>query len=356
MAGRLKVSPLHIAWLAVAALIVGAAAGGLSTRTNDFSGFYESARAWREGRPLYAGTASAPNLNPPLFAVLLSPLTLVPVAGAYAIWTGVGALSVVASIRRISARTPLTPESRFWMTTMLIGWAPAAIVWQEGQVIWLLLYSVSRAWVAPTPVRAGLWLAPVVILKPPLALMAALTPWPIPLVAGIAAALGTLATVPLTGWEAWRDWLDQSRAVSWIGDWSNVSLWGLAARAHGGDVQGTSLYDISVVSVAAIVVVGAILAGVVLRREGGVRWTLALLWSLLLSPAGWSYYLPLALGPALASWRDCWLTRVALMILAIPVFVLGVVPSYVGGTILFGSMHFAAVALLWAAWTRRPRK
>lgn len=356
MPGRLRVSPLHIAWLAVAALIVGAAAGGLSTRTNDFSGFYESARAWREGRPLYTGTASAPNLNPPLFAVVLSPLTLVPLTAAYVIWTGVGAVSVVASIRRISARTTLTPESRFWMMTMLIGWAPATVVWQEGQVTWLLLYPVSRAWLAPTAVRAGLWLAPVVILKPPLALMAALTPWPIPLVTGIAAAVGTLATIPLTGWKAWGDWLDQSRAVSWIGDWSNVSLWGLAARVHGRNVEGTSLYDIPLVAVAVIAVVGAILAGVVLRREGGVRWTLALLWSLLLSPAGWSYYLPLALGPALASWRDHSLTRAALTILAVPVFVFGVVPFYVGGTIFLGSMHFVAAALLWAAWTTGPRK
>jgi len=357
MAGRLRLSGLHIVWLSVAALIVGAAVGGLSIETNDFSGFYESARAWREGHPLYTGTIAAPNLNPPLFAVLLSPLTFLSPAVAYGIWTGIGALSIVASVQKISTQTMLTPQARFWLATLLIGWAPAAVVWQEGQLTWLLLYPVTRAWLASTRLRAGLWLAPAVMLKPPLALMAILTPWPIPLITGLAGAAATLATIPLTGSQAWRDWLDQSRAVSWIGDWSNVSLWGLAARAHGGDVQGTSLYDVSPAAVAVIIVAGAVLAIEVLRRNDGVRWPMALLWSLLLSPAGWSYYLPLALGPALASWQDTWPTRAALALLAVPVFVLGAFRFYVaGGTVLLGSIHFVAAALLWLAWARAPRK
>jgi hypothetical protein len=145
--------------------------------------------------------------------------------------------------------------------------------------------------------------------------------------------------------------------MSWVGDWSNVSLWGLAARAHGWDVQGTGLYDIVPLAAATIIVVGVILAVQVLRRDGGARWTLALLWSPFLSPAGWSYYLPLALGPVLATWRDGWPTRTALAMMAVPIFVLGAFRFYLaGGTVLLGSVHFVAAALLWLAWTRQARR
>ena len=164
----------------------------------------------------------------------------------------------------------------------------------------------DRSWTAVDEKRSGVWLGLAVAIKPPLMLMALLLPRRIAGWAGLTAVLVTAAVIAITGIEVWREWLSVAQAVQWIGWEMNLSLWGVAARATGA-YRETSMTDISPIWSGIAVALGVAMAFQARRIEGPRRWVLALLWSLILSPAGWSYYLPVGLGPALADFpRSKW--------------------------------------------------
>jgi len=300
------VSPRH-RWLAVVGLAyVLLSLPNASVADSDFRVFHDSARAWRDGASPYP-TQLLPNMNPPWFTVLLSPLAALPVDVAFIAWTTLNAGLVAWTLLAIRRARPSVDLGAlaFGVFATLPGW----YAWQKGQVTWLLFTLVTQAWLSPN--RAALWLIPAVMLKPPLAIAALLLPRRIGVTAVVGAVAGSMVMIGLTDVEPWKAWIRAGSDAALIGWASNASLWGVAARASYG-VNGVHLGDLPLVAMAGVGFAGVGLAWLTVRVEGDRRWALALLSSTLLSPLGWVYYLPLAFAPLAVVLRwSRWLIPVA---------------------------------------------
>lgn len=275
----------------------------------DFRCFYESAVAWRNGGNMYAETFRV-NLTPPWFAVAISPLVPLGLPMAFAVWTVMSVVFAADSVRIILKGRPTLIQH--WPLVVVGGLMllPAWYTWRHGQVTWLLCWCMTRAWRSRSRIRSGVWLAPLVMLKPPFLVMALLLPWPIPLVTLSVSAFATTVLIGLIGSRQWIDWWNLGQQVSWIGLPSNASLWGWATRLQFGTFDGTRVTDLSLASIATIGAIGAVLIVFAYRARADRRWTLAFLTALLLSPLGWTSYLVIALGPIVATTlpRLTWLT------------------------------------------------
>jgi Glycosyltransferase family 87 len=351
--GAVEVTRLQLAWLlyGVGTLPLMVAIHG--ARELDFRLFYDSALAWRHGLPLYALRSELPfpNLNPPTLAVLLAPLSYLPFAWALAVMTAIGAGSLLASLKALTRVRMIDPSMWPWIVGAIVALPACQDVWIRGQVTWLVLYPVTRAWLSPSQFRGGAWLGLAIAIKPPLALAALLLPRRLLLVAA-AVSLGVSALiVSATGVTAWTDWLALSDHVWWLPWVNNMSLFGVASRMEVG-LGRLSLSELGVGMLAAIALVGLFLAGTAARTTGDRRWGLALLWSLLLSPAGWVYYLPLACGPMLPHWPRSTISRVAMILMALPLPLLVYIAQWPSGRIVGSSTYGLAALLLWIAWLR----
>lgn len=185
----------------------------------------------------------------------------------------------------------------------------AAFTWRQGQITWLLLYPFTQAWIALRQGRelaAGLWLAPVIVAKPIVALVALLLPWPVWTTAGIASALLTAVGIAWTGWETLQGWLQALDSVRWITYPANASLWGFVLRIQTGAQLAGGMNNIRELPwwvLGPVIMIGVSVAVMALRaRTVDQRMALAFLTMLLMSPLGWIYYAPMAVGPLIASW------------------------------------------------------
>jgi hypothetical protein len=140
--------------------------------------------------------------------------------------------------------------------------------------------------------------------------------------------------------------------VDWLQHDANLSVWGIAARTTALS-NGTSLATLGW-PVAAIAIGVWLLAGVIaIRARGDRRWPLALIGALWLSPLGWAYYLPVALGPMLSAWRPSWFGRLGLVLLALheqPVRNLWPDAPHALTAWAYG----LGAMLLWVMWARPP--
>jgi hypothetical protein len=114
-----------VAWLVVLALLGGlggAAAGAFARGTDgDFVHFYEAAKAVRTGTDLYE-SGSRGYIYPPLPAIVMAPLSLVPQATAAVVWTGLNVLFVVAGGWLLARETlrRLDPHAA-WCTACILA-------------------------------------------------------------------------------------------------------------------------------------------------------------------------------------------------------------------------------------------
>ncbi len=326
---------------------------------SDFFLFFESGRAWLDGGNVYPLDQN-PNLNPPTAVVVLfAPLARLPYVVAQILWTLCGAAGLLASIRVAARALRLTRVQVLWILGITNITHAAFLIWMQGQLSWLLMYPVTRAWLAirdGQQMRAGLWLAPAIAVKPILALLPLVLPWRVWLTAGAASAFMTLCTILWTGWESWAAWLRVGSAVAWL-EWPpNASLWGLAARLQSGVLKSLTLNELHPALIGVTVIIGAI-AWLQAAREPNVdrRFTLAVMWTVLMSPLGWIYYLPLGLGPMVASWPTSNAVWLAVAFLTIPFHM---VQDWFGSPTLIrtvGSIYGVAVLIAWLAWVRSDR-
>lgn len=331
-----------ILWLALAFSIAWIVGTNVSPVGKDFHGFYNAARV-RAGLPIDA-TPTPADLSVPILAVLIAPLARLPLIAAYWTWTSLGVLAIAASLWRIRRVRSINPE-RIWFTIgALFALMPCLAAWVTGQVTWVLTWLVTQAWASASPRRAGIWLGIAIALKPPLALMAILLPWRIWSVSAITSLGLVLVSLPVVGISAWLDWLAIGRTVDWLPQAESVSFWGWAARLSASSDSEVVLGDLPVWSIAAILVAALALTPFVRRAPSDRRWGLALIWSLWVSPLGWFYYLPLALGPMLSSLPSSWIVWTALIALLIPWPVTGL--PYVF------AIYSGCVLLFWIAWVR----
>lgn len=358
----------RLAALAVVAFVLTALAvqsfvlADLSEETA-FAAFYRSAARWSTGGPMYAASdAHNPNLLPPIVtAIVITPFTSLPPGIVPLAWTLLGALAFGASVREIARVLDLDWQQTAGAVLVLAITAGWFYSWQQGQITWLLLYPMTRAWIAMRngrPIAAGLWLAPVIVAKPIVAVVALCWPWRAWLTAGLSSAGIAMLGILAMGWPTWRAWLDASAYISWISHPANASLWGALVRVHTGHAYTGSVAGLSALPMPLLIVAGllAAFAGRCVRqtRDLDRRTASALLLMVWLSPLGWVYYLPLAFGPFVASWPG----RRAYGPIALLVVPMALVLPFLGDSALWvracGSAYTIAVA--WAAWSVPSRE
>lgn len=326
---------------------------------SDFFLFFESGLAWGDGSDMYPLDQN-PNLNPPTaVAVLFAPLARLPYVVAQVLWTLCGAAALLGSIRLAATALRLTRAQVLWILGILNVTHAAFLIWMQGQLTWLLMYPVTRAWLAlrdGNHARAGAWLAPAIAVKPILALLPLVLPWRVWLTAGLVSAVITLCAILGTGWEPWAAWLRVGSTVAWL-EWPpNASLWGLAARLQSGVLKSLSMSELHPVAVVAVVAAGAITwLRAALEPNIDRRFTFAVLWTVLMSPLGWIYYLPLGLAPMVASWPRSNAVWLAVAFLIIPFHMIQDWFGSPGIVRTVGCVYGVAVLIAWGAWTRSDR-
>ena len=320
----------------------------------DFMIFFQDGRAWNQGEPLY----KYENMNPPTLTIaIFAPLARLGFNLARAVWLAVGGLGILLSMRAIIREAGLSHHRAIAMIVLFLATHGTYVAITQGQVTFWLLWPVTRAWIAVRHGRhaiGGLWLGPVIAIKPTIALTALLLPWPVWVVAGALSAAITGLGILAAGWGPWAQWLEAGADVDWITQHLNASLWSLAARWEIGQALHVRLRDLSMPVILLVVAVGLLL-GWRARRTKDIdrRFTLALLWHALMSPLGWIYYLPLAVGPAAATWRSNRWAIAAFLLSFVP---LGFVSVHVAWSApivrTMGSIYPAAILCAWVAWSR----
>jgi alpha-1,2-mannosyltransferase len=266
----------------------------------DFTVFYQSALAWRTGADLYETTRAYPNLNPPQFIVALAPLAWFDPEIAISVWLALNVVMAIGAAVIIWRELGL-PRS---YSALMVGVAAAGLStsvqfgFEEGQPVGVFALLCTAAWKAQRRGewrRSGLLLGILISVKPffgCLLLVGLLRRrWSTFFWSMASATACIAAAVGLAGIHAFSRWIEIGRQVSWYIHPLNASLAGLLAR---GDI-GWQIW----LSLALLMLLATIAA---VRKaddlDGG--WLVSGIVSLLVSPLGWVYYLPLLAGPLTA--------------------------------------------------------
>src|SRR6185369_13503423 len=293
-------------------------------RRTDFSIFYRSALAWRMGGTMYP--ADHVNLNPPAVVVAYAPLTYVSTQTAQTIFTLLGVGCVIVSSRWISKAIPRTPSLVLASIVLAVdaGWINLWLQ-QEGLLLMLI---VTAAWIADREHRdlsAGGWAGLAIYAKPFLAVLILYWVWRRRW-RRIAATFATgsvllLVGAALAGPAAYGSWWRSLGLAPAPYAPLNASLLGLWSRTFfGSEFAPALIREPLAVLITAWTVSLVALLWVIVRRIAADRdnvdrtWALVLMGSLLASPLGWIYYLPIVAGPLLGcvggfiSWACVWVS------------------------------------------------
>jgi hypothetical protein len=278
----------------------------------DFATFYASGQAFLSGHPLYpeVGTLERINLNPPSLTVFaFAPLSTLPYEVAIAVWTGLGLVALLFSMRAIQRELALPARVLVATSAALLALPGSIFVWNTGQLTWLLLLPTTLAWINYRRSResmSGLWLAPVVAVKPFFVLAVLPLGWRATLSCALGGALLSGAGVAITGWAAWGDWLAVSDYVHWLQEPANASIPGILAKFMASSpVDPVGLDDFAWFprTVWGLSLVAVVLAAWLIPPAApDEKWCVAVAGAILTAPLGWMYYLPLLAGPTIARW------------------------------------------------------
>lgn len=341
----------------VALTVTGVALHNYVTRAPliDFLTFYTEGRALLDGVPLYTVGDGRWNFNSPaLTAFVFAPLALLPYPLVLTLWFLLSVAGFGFGVRTIGHELGWSRDQTVALGALILLTHGSFQTWAIGQLTFpLLFYPMTRAWIAYRRgelVQAGAWLAPAIVAKPPLALAAILLPVPVWLTAGTLSAGMSALTVFWTGLEPWRVWLEIGSHVGsdpetamFLSRPFNVSLWGLAARLQDHAATIGALHPLLVTAVLLGGVTLAWLASHQTNRDR--RFLCAGLFSTLLSPLGWAYYLPLVAGPAAALWTGSWSQWLIWAVLVLPI---GMEQGL--GVLIGSTFCFATLAAWWVFW------
>jgi alpha-1,2-mannosyltransferase len=345
---------------------------------NDYSIFYFTARMIRDGLPMYGDIPDAygarwpaeslGNLNPPHFCLLTLPLSYFDYPVAFLIWLAGGIACLVATLRIIwiELEYPRSLTLALALGAVVLSLAPFVTVASTGELTYYLLLPLTLGWRAARRGRwaaAGAWLGACASVKLFLLLF---LPWLVlqrrwqAVGAFLASILALLAVGVLTfGAGAYREWHETLGLIEWWNLPMNASFLGMVRRTWptGGETAGL----IGAIG-AALIIAGTLIA---CRRIASVpervdaQAAAVLTASLLASPLGWIYYVPLLVGPVLAYLRALWTRKVGRrwwIVLLIAAVALYVPDEVIGGwkkpglqAAVAGSMYFWALLLLWSS-------
>jgi hypothetical protein len=297
--------------------------------SSDFTIFYYTARMVADGLPMYGESPARygvrwaadhlGNLNPPHFQILFLPLASLSYGQALLAWVGMSAASLGAALVVIVRELGVTFSWRrlaIW-GAFTIGLAPFTTVAVTSEITFVLMLPFAmmwRAWRREGWTDAGAWLGMLVSVKLFFGVFAV---WL--LVTRRYRALGAMVASWLAlvlcgglvfGHDSYRQWVHSLGTVGWQWMAMNASWPGFVSRVFesGGKVAPVAAWP-AIVPVASVLGSAAVLyttitcgAGPSSPRDGGGAdrtILLLLLGSILASPLGWVYYLPLAYGPIL---------------------------------------------------------
>lgn len=312
----------------------------------DFDVFYRSSQrvAQASGNPYdrfpLPGAASelrTPNLNPPHVVAALVPLTFFAPHTALLIWTMASVASAFIALwiifRELGIRP--TPTAVAWTVLALLCAAPTGALLHTAQISWLLWTPVTWAWAAARngrwrPAAAALGLA--MSIKPFLGLFVLLLAikkrWAPMAIASLTAAAFFASGALTLGWSPFASWLRAVGSVTWVDHIFNMSSLGFIDRLFTNRVILQPAWNLAPLVRApdliwplSIVAAGSALALWAWSvhwgepgRTTGVRarsqfqtdrlFLLTLSTALLVTPAGWIYYLFLLAGPLLGVGSD----------------------------------------------------
>lgn len=303
---------------------------------SDFTIFYYTARLVADGLPMYGASPARygitwaaghlGNLNPPHVQLLFQPLAALPYAPAYVLWTAinVAALAAALGVMVRTAGIRLTWRRFLIGGALVVSAAPFTVVAVTSELTFLLLLPFTLAWTSAAAGRwgrAGAWLGICVgwklfflVFLPWLALR---RQWSALAACGAVVASCVALGLAVHGLETYRLWLGSLGTVGWWWMPMNASWQGLVSRVVEGGrtvaplVQAPALFPPLAAAGSAVVVAVSVWAGHrLLGRHGAIHAAVLVLvvGSIVASPLGWVYYVPLALGPligAIASgeWR-----------------------------------------------------
>jgi hypothetical protein len=325
----------------------------ISARTHvteiDFHVFYRSALAWTSGGDLYATTMAGelPNLNPPQFIVAFVPLTWMAEQTAIALWLAINVACLIGTALIVWRELQL-PRS---FTAMTVGVAAAGLNMglqfgiEEGHPVGIFALALTAAWAAS---RRQHWTTAAVLIG----LVASVKPffgcvlliavcrgqWRACFWSAATATVALLAGLAGTGIAGFARWLETGRQVTWFNHPLNASLAGLLARAG----LGWQLWALLAVFILLITVI-------VIRqsKDLDVEWLTCGVASLLVSPLGWAYYLPLLAGPlaAIAVRRPALLLAAFGFVWPMPYLMTLVHPSPLANATVFSLTSWSLIAL-----------
>ncbi len=329
---RLYGEPIVI--VAAASRVIAAVVSTQIERGGDFWSFYDSSIAMRLGQSVYAyhHLSHIRNLNAPATLLLFAPLAWIPERLALILWQVLQLACFLTAAFIVQRETTVRPA----IVLGVLGVSETInSMLRLGQMTGILALILTLAWSWDRsdrhPVGVGVLLGLSSYAKPFLGLFAVWMLWrrAWPTIAGL--ALGGVLAVAV-GWVAFGratyvEWLATLGAVEWQSHPLNASIAGLADRLFGADTPLTLAFvhaprTASTLTLIGCVIVSAVLLRALQRKPGPDQaWALILLAAVLLSPLGWLYYLPLAIGPLVAFARSHgphWTVALGVVLLCVP--------------------------------------
>ena len=280
----------------------------------DFAIIHDSARAAVTGANPYDLAPGDDNLNPPHVILLTLPLGWLSITSAAIVMWSLIALSIAALTVRV-ARV-VSADVAIAATVIALAAGPIMTSVRLINFGWPLALGVTLAWVwlrEGRYTRSGLLIGFLAASKLFLFILVAHLAWRKQWRALLWATVGSIATLSIGvlwfGIEATSTWLTvQSTHLDDLGHLPmNMSLLGALKRgfAPTPETPYSALIDWPGLVVPVWIALSAGLAGVFWWRyrrstDLDAEWAWLLMAALLISPLGWGYYLPMALGPLTA--------------------------------------------------------
>lgn len=267
-----------------------------------------------------------PNLNPPIFMVLMLPLSQLPYGQAWWIWAGFSSICIVLSAWLLSHSTAkkYVPQ-RFLRTlvlaTALFAFYPTLANFSLGQLGSLLLLLLTLSWTQLSKqalVPSGFWLGLAIAIKPFLGLLVIglliTGRWRMALATATCTSVLSMTGILLFGWTTTMDYLMLASNVTWTATNWNASWIGFVDRALIG-LSSQMAFDGLVLSRAlgwtGVTLIVTACWSRLRTLKGWPQSTIdAALFSvappiaLIASPLGWMYYFPMLILSGLIAWQQ----------------------------------------------------
>jgi len=280
------------------------------------------------------------NLNPPFTVLLLAPLSRLPFAHAYAIWSLVS-LACAGAAAWLLAGAYASAQRRFLLTTgflvLLFAYSPTWVSVVLGQTTLLVFLILAAGWRLARSGHepgAGAVLGAALAVKPFVGVLLiyflARRRWRLLAWYGGSFAAANLVAAAFMGPGVFFRYLQLLRDVTWHGMDMNASIFGLLARlADDADSVGNRsmletgqgmlilAYGISLLLLGLLFPLSSRLPAWPSRQADDIGFSVCLVLMLLISPLGWVYYFPILLICILVIFHEsrtltrAWLYRTA---------------------------------------------